>query len=169
MQKQQIIDNLISNLKDSTAVILTNYQGLKVDELTSLRRTLRQTFAKYQVIKNSAMSIALKTKGLEGLSKLLNSPTGIAFIKSKDPLIPVKELVQFSKEHDKLKIKSGYLFDRIFSAEEIIKIADLPPKEVLIGQLVSILKLPLMRLVNVLQSPQRNLVSVLEQIKSRKA
>jgi len=114
MQKQERLENLISNLKDSTAVIVTNYQGLKVNELSSLRNALQGVSAKYQVIKNSAMLVALKNKGLEGLSETISGPTGIVFIKTQDPLTPVKKLVEFSKEHDKLRIKSGYLFNRIF-------------------------------------------------------
>ena len=168
MNKQQHLENLVNYIKNSNGFLFTEYQGLKVEELNELRKNLRPFNSKYCVTKNTLMPIALKNAGIEIPSDQIKGPLGLVFINVSDPVTPTKKVIEFSKEHDKLKIKSGYLFGKFFTLKEVIEISKLPGRDVIIGQLVGLLKGQIFNLVSVLKANLYNLVSVLDQIKQRK-
>jgi large subunit ribosomal protein L10 len=122
----------------------------------------------YKVVKNTLSKIALKEAGLEEFAKHFEGPTAIAF-ENGDTVGPAKVLIDYSKEHAKLKVKAGLLGTKILSFNEIKSLASLPSREVLIGKMLGTLKAPMYNLVNVLQAVPRNMVYVLEAIRKQRS
>jgi large subunit ribosomal protein L10 len=166
-EKEIAVQELTDKINKNKSVVLTEYQGLTVAEISELRAKLRPLGCEYKVIKNTLSKIALKNAGLEEFSKLFSGPTAIA-IEQGDPVAPAKILIDFSKEHAKLKIKAGLLGDKILSSDEIKSLASLPSREVLLAKLLGTMNAPITGLVNVLQGNIRNLVYVLEAVRKQK-
>ena len=163
-EKERVVSQLHARLQDFTCVIFTDYRGLNVEEITRLRRQLREASVEYRVVKNTLMRLATKETSLEGLSELLVGPTAMA-ISNDDPLAPARLLTEFSKEIPKLEIKGGLVEGRVVGPGEIEGLAKLPGKEVLLGNLLRLLKGGQFRLVNVLSAHLMRLVQVLEAIR----
>jgi large subunit ribosomal protein L10 len=166
-EKEQEIAGLNEKFKKMGGMIVTSYQGLNVGELCELRKDLKKINSQYIVVKNTFATIALKELKMEGLAKELTGPTAVLVING-DPVSAAKKIISFSKEHEHLKIKSGFIFDKIVSAEEIGKIAVLPSREVLLGKFTGVLKMTLVGFVNVLQAPIRKLVYTLDAASRKK-
>ena len=166
-EKSLVVEELKDKFQAATTVILTDYRGLKVGELQDLRGKLRTGEIEYKVIKNNLAKIALEELDLKDLIQHLQGPTAVAFA-FKDPVDPVKILVNFAKEHEKLKIKIGLLNGETLESEDISKLAALPPREILLSRVVAGVCQPLTGLVNVLVGPLRNLVFILKNLEEKK-
>jgi len=163
-EKEQVVSELHRKLQELRAVILTDYRGLDVEEITRLRRQLQEVSAEYRVVKNTLMRLASKETSLEQLSDLLVGPTAMAF-SNTDPLAPARVLLEFSKEMPALEIKGGLVEGRVVGPHEIEAMAKLPGREVLLGNLLRLLKGGQVHLVNVFSAHIRKLVQVLEAIR----
>jgi large subunit ribosomal protein L10 len=163
-EKERVVSELHEQLQDFKGVILTDYRGLSVDEMTRLRRQLGEANVHYRVVKNTLMRLASKETGLEALSDLFVGPTAMA-VSNDDPLAPARVLSGFSKEIPLLEIKGGLVEGRVVGPGEIEGMAKLPGKEVLLGNLLRLLKGGQSHLVNVLSAQVRRLVQVLEGIR----
>ena len=135
----------------SNATVLTEYRGLTVAQLKTLRRSLGAN-ANYAVVKNTLTKIAAKEAGVEGLDDLLAGPSAIAFIKG-DPVEAAKGLRDFAKAHPLLVIKGGYMDGKTLSAAEIAKLADLESREVLLAKLAGAMKASLSQAAALFQAP----------------
>lgn len=166
-KNQETVKNYVERFSSSRAFILADYQGLNVIEMNELRNSLRKDESEFVVVKNTSAAIAFKDSGIN-LEEYLTGPTGIVIVKSKNPVTPLKKLFDFSKDHEKFKIKSGYMFDQVFSVSEISKLKDLPSYEALVTKTVVSLNSLLVRLVNAVQSPLQKMVTVTNKIKSGK-
>jgi large subunit ribosomal protein L10 len=164
-EKERVVSELHERLQDFTCIIFTDYRGLNVEEITRLRRQLREASVEYRVVKNTLMRLATKETSLEGLSELLVGPTAMA-ISSDDPLAPARLLTEFSKEMPKLEIKGGLVEGRVVGPGEIEGLAKLPGKEALLGNLLRLFKGGQFRLVSVLSAHLMRLVQVLEAIRT---
>lgn len=167
VKKEKQVNELKEKLAKASSVILTDFRGVTVKEMTELRHRLRQANIEYKIIKNNLVIRAIKNSDIEMLSEYLQGPTAIAF-GVDDPVTPVKILVDFAKEYKKLEIKAGVIQGKVLRDEEVKKVAKLPPKEVLIAQVVAGIQAPLSKLVNVLNSPIRALLNVLKAIEEKK-
>ncbi len=163
-EKERVVAELHERLQGFRAIIFTDYRGLNVEEITRLRRQLREASAEYRVVKNRLMRLATKETNLEGLSGLLLGPTAMA-ISNDDPLAPVRVLTEFSKEMPMLEIKGGLVEGRVVGPGEIEGLAKLPGREVLVGNLLRLLKGGQFRLVSVLSAHIMKLVQVLGAIR----
>jgi large subunit ribosomal protein L10 len=163
-EKERVVSELHQKLQNIRAVILTDYRGLNVEEITRLRRQLQKASVEYRVVKNTLMRLASKGTGLEGLSDFFVGPTAMA-VSNDDPLAPARVLLEFSKETPLLEIRGGFIEGRVVSPREIEGIAKLPGREVLLGNLLRVLVGGQFRLVNTLSSHIRMLVRVLEVIR----
>ena len=136
--KAAAVAELTSDFRDAAAAVLTEYRGLTMAQLTTLRQTLgRETT--YAVTKNTLAKIAARDAGLTDLDELLVGPTAIAFVKG-DPVEAAKGLRDFAKTNPLLVVKGGVLDGRMLSAEEITKLADLESREVLLAKLAGAMK-----------------------------
>lgn len=136
--KASSVAELADHFRESNAAVLTEYRGLTVAQLKTLRRTLGSTVT-YAVVKNTLTKIAAKDAGVTGVDDLLAGPSAIAFVKG-DAVDAAKALRTFSKENPALVIKGGYMDGKPLSADEISKIADLESREVLLSKLAGAMK-----------------------------
>ncbi|MHB0913924.1 MAG: 50S ribosomal protein L10 [Armatimonadota bacterium] len=168
MPKQRNIDQvaeLKQDLERSKALLLTDYRGLRVSEISDLRRKLRAMGASYKVVKNTLFELA---SGNEEVFPMLTGPTAIAFV-GNDPVASAKALVDFAREHKALELKGGVVEGRVLGAEQIQALSKVPPRDVLIAQMVGSIQSPLSNLVGTLQGVMSGLVYTLQAVAAEKA
>ena len=134
-EKAQLISDLGERMKGFQAVVLTNYRGLNVEQMSHLRQRLREEKISYHVVKNTLMRLASKGTDLEKLDHYFEGPTAMA-ISFGDPVLLVKILSEFIKTQPLLKIKIGLIQGRVTSPEEVKALATMPSREVLFGQVL---------------------------------
>ena len=137
-QKEEVVKNLAERLKSAKVIILTDYRGISVDDVTKLRSDLRNANAEYKVIKNNIIKRALDMNGESGLDELLAGPTAI-LMGDEDYLEPSKVIYKFAKDNDFYKIKGGIIDGKVVTAEEIVTLAKLPSKQELVAKLAGCL------------------------------
>jgi large subunit ribosomal protein L10 len=159
-EKEQAVETLRDRLERAEAVVVTDYRGLSVAQLSKLRRDLRARGAEFHVVKNSLTERALAEVGVSLPAELLTGPTGLAFL-YEDLSAPTKALQDCAKETNILTIRGGLLSGKALDAKGINALADLPSREQLLAQLLGVIQGPQRQLVTVLNAPLRDLVSVL--------
>lgn len=137
-QKEEEVKALAEQMKEAKLVLLTDYRGINVTDVTALRKTLREANSEYRVIKNNITRRALKECNLEGLDEALIGPTAV-ILNNEDYLAPAKAIYEFTKKNDFYKIKGGIVDGKVMTAEEIITLAKLPSKETLLSMLAGAL------------------------------
>jgi large subunit ribosomal protein L10 len=138
-EKVAAVAELTERFKDSSGAVLTEYRGLTVAQLAELRRSLGKD-ATFTVVKNTLTKIAVSEAGLESqLSALLAGPSAIAFVDG-DVVEAAKGLRDFARAHPLLVIKGGVLEGKAMSPSEIVRLADLEPREVLLAKLAGAMK-----------------------------
>jgi len=160
--KAVIIDELAQKFTVCDIGILTDYRGLTNMEMTSLRRRLRESGIEYRVVKNTLARFAAVKADIEELVASLTGPIAVAFGYG-DITAPAKVLVGYIKSAKTgLGIKGGFLSQRVLTAEEVVTLATLPSREVLLAKVVGGMQAPIVLLVNQLAAPLRGLVCVLQ-------
>ncbi len=137
IKKEQVSD-LASKMKEAKLILLTDYRGINVEDVTSLRNDLRNAKAEYKVIKNNITRRALAEAGIEGLDESLEGPTAV-IMTNEDYLEPTKAIYNFTKNHEFDKIKAGVVEGKVMTAEEIITLAKLPSRDDLLSMLAGAL------------------------------
>ncbi len=165
-EKQLVVEDIKKKFAGSTGVVLADYRGLTVSQVTSLRVELRQAGIEYRVLKNTMVRRAADEMGIQGLEKYLEGPTALAF--SADPVAPAKILSEFSKKNKNLTIKAGVLEGKVINSEKVKDLANLPSREVLLSQVLAGMQGPLQGMVNVLQGPIRKFGYALEEVRKLK-
>ena len=165
-QKQKIVEELADRFKRQKIAIFTDFHGVSVAKARELRRLLKKNDADYKVAKKTLFDRALESAGMKVKTEELEGEIGVAFGYG-DQVAPAKTLFKFSKENKTFKLLAGILGDRILEAKEVLALAKLPSREILLAQLVGTMQTPLRGLVNVLQGNIRGLVVVLNKIKDK--
>ena len=137
-QKKEEVSKLAAKIKDAKVVLLTDYRGINVSDVTGLRAKLREAEVEYSVIKNNITRRALAECNIEGLDDALLGPTAV-IIGNNDYLDACKTIYEYAKDNEFYKIKGGIIEGKVVSVEEIITLAKLPSKETLIGMLAGAL------------------------------
>lgn len=137
-QKKEEVTKLANKIKDAKLVLLTDYRGINVENVTDLRANLRKSNTEYTVIKNNITRRALAEAGIEGLEDKLVGPTAV-IISNEDYLEPAKTIYEFTKNNEYYKIKGGVVEGKVMTAEEIVTLAKLPSKETLLSMLAGAL------------------------------
>ncbi|MBO4293477.1 MAG: 50S ribosomal protein L10 [Clostridia bacterium] len=137
-QKKEEVTALANKIKEANLVLLVDYRGINVEDVTNLRTSVRNTKAEYKVIKNNITRRALAEAGIEGLEDKLVGPTAV-IMTSEDYLETTKAIYNFSKENDFYKIKGGVVEGKVMTAEEIITLAKLPSRDTLLSMLAGAL------------------------------
>lgn len=166
-EKVQKVESLVEGFRDASLVILADYRGLKVSQLTKLRKVLYTQNSKALVVKNSLSKLAFQELGFEEASEYFSGPSFFVFTEG-EIVDPVKAVVSFSDENEQLKIKGGYLGRVAISDVQIRAIASLPSKKQLLTNVVCAMNTPIVRLVRGVASPLVGLVNVLKAIKDKK-
>ena len=167
-KNQTDVKILAEKFKAMKGMIMTEYHGLSVSQISELRSELRKCGCEYLVVKNTLSKIALKEVGLESVNEYFDGPTAIV-VESGDPVSPAKVVAEFAKKNEKFVVKAGLLDGKILAAGEIKSLAALPSKEVLIAKMLGSMQAPISGFVNVLQGSLRNLVYVLNAVKEKQA
>jgi large subunit ribosomal protein L10 len=165
--KTSAVDELTTQFREASAAVLTEYRGLTMSQLTTLRRSLGSETT-YQVSKNTLAKRAAANAGLNGLDELLTGPTAIAFVNG-DPVEAAKGLRDFAKANPLLVIKGGVLDGRALSADEIKKLADLESREVLLAKLAGAMKANLSKAAATFQAPLTQMARLAAALEEKKA
>lgn len=144
-QKKQIVEEISTKFRDSKSTIIVDYRGLKVAELTELRKSLRDAGIEFKVYKNTMTRRAAEQAELSALDEALTGPNAIAF-SNEDVVAPAKILNDFAKKHEALEIKAGVIEGNVATVEEVKALADLPSREGLLSMLLSVLQAPIRNL-----------------------
>lgn len=137
-QKKEEVTKLANKIKEAKLVLLTDYRGINVEDVTTLRADLRKSNTEYTVIKNNITRRALAEAGIDGLEDKLVGPTAV-IMSNEDYLEPSKTIYEFTKSNEYYTIKGGVIDGKVMTAEEIITLAKLPSKETLLSMLAGAL------------------------------
>ena len=137
-KKEEKVNELATKIKDAKLVLLTDYRGITVEDVTSLRNTLRDAKSEYRVIKNNIVRRALDANGENALDSVLEGPTAI-IIAEEDYVEPLKAIYKFSKDNEFYKIKGGIVEGKVMSVDELVALAKLPSRQELLGMLAGAL------------------------------
>ena len=154
-QKKQVVSEIKEKLEKAQSVVLVDYRGLTVENVTELRNKYREAGVEYKVYKNTLMRFAFNELGVKDLDEQLNGPSAIA-ISYNDVVAGAKITNEFAKSNDKLKIKAGYAEGKVLDEAGIKALASIPSREILLGQLAG-----------VLQGNIRNLAYMLSQVSEK--
>lgn len=166
--KAKLKDEIGERLSRADAVVLTEYRGLTVDEVSQLRSKLRECGAEYKVSKNRIAKLAVReTENFKDLEDQLTGPVGLVYM-YEDPAAASKAVLEFGKGNEKFVIRDGMMDGKPLTKNDMKALADLPSKEVLLGQIVGSLVSPHRGLVTTLSGVSRNLVQVINAIKDTK-
>ena len=165
--KMVTVEELKEMIKDSKSVILSDFTGLNVADISELRRHCRENGIQFRVIKNTLAKRSFEELGIEGMDALLEGPTAFA-VSEVDEVAAAHVLKKFADDYELPRFKGGYVAGRILDEKETIRLASLPSREVLHAQVVGTFQAPLRGLVGVLNASLRDLVGVLDAIKEKK-
>ena len=166
-KKRKIIDELIDDISRSEIIIATNYQGLTAKQMSELRQTLAKAGSEYRVVKNTLARIAADKANKGRMVDIVDGPVALAFSHS-DITGLAKALNQYIKSKESpLQIRGALLGERVLKPEEVITLANLPSKEVLISQLIAWLQAPMIGFRDILGFPLQGLITVLQNRKEQ--
>jgi large subunit ribosomal protein L10 len=165
-EKEASVQSFREELDGAQIAIVTQYQGITVEQVTRLRTRLREKGVTFRVYKNTLAKRALDERGLGAVAKFMEGPTAWAFC--KDPVAPAKVLKEFSKEVGKVAMRGGILDGKAVTGAQLKALAELPSREVLLSQLVGTFAAPIRKFLGTLEAVPRNFVNVLDQVKKQK-
>jgi ribosomal protein L10 len=159
--KVAVVEEMTAVFKDAKAIYLADCTGLDVPRVTELRKKLYSQNVAFHVAKNRLARIAFRNAGLEGLDGALVGPTGFVVVRG-DVVAPAKILADFARDAEgKPKVKLGFVDGHVYVAEQVAALAALPPRDVLLAQVVCAVQSPITGLVFTLQAVLRSLVGTL--------
>ncbi len=167
-KKEAVVAELTDILKRAKGVYLTDFTGLDVPAFTLLRKQLREESVSYRVIKNRLAKLAVKRAGIAGLDNVLRGPTGLVCA-DKDPVAPARVLSKFAAEVDgKPAVKAGYIDGEVFVDDQLDRLAQIPPRDVLLSQIVSAMQSPISGLAFTLNGILQKFVGTLQAVVKKK-
>jgi large subunit ribosomal protein L10 len=166
-EKQRIAEDLRDRFSKSAIIVLTDYKGLDVAAMNDLRRRLGAEGIEYQVVKNTLLVRAAEKTDVALIEDFFKGPSAVA-LSYKDPVAPAKVLTQFAKDNEKLEIRVGLLNGKVLDADAIKALAKLPSREVLLGQLLSVMNEVPTSFVRTMAEIPRSFLNVLTALKDQK-
>ncbi len=168
--KQQVVSEIVERFKNAKSVVMVDFKGLTVEEVTALRAKFRAAQVDYVVLKNTLVKRALKELAIEGLDDVLQGPSAFAF--AMNDAVSGAKVIKEYMEADKrntMTVKAGLLDGVVMDAKAVRALADLPPKEVLVARLMGSLNAPITNFVGVLSATLRSLVYAVDAVRKQKA
>jgi large subunit ribosomal protein L10 len=167
-EKQEMVTALVSRLRRSTTVYVTDFTGLDVAKLTQLRRRLRQAGTEFVVVKNTLARRALGDAQVPGLEDHLAGPTGLV-LAGADPVAAAKVLAEFAKEFEKPAIKVGLVDGKAVTPAQVKRLASLPTRNELLSQLGGALQAPMAGFLGAMHGVLLNMVGALEALRNKRS
>ena len=161
-EKERLVEELTERLRSTETLIVADYRGLTVSEIDELRGKLIEQGARFTVVKNTLTKRAAEAAGVEGLITLLDGPTAIAFLETGGDPVAVAKALDDAGKTEVLVVRGGFLEGEEIGAEEVKRLAKLPPADVLRAQLVGALAGSLTTVVGLFAAPMRDLVGVID-------
>jgi large subunit ribosomal protein L10 len=166
--KREMVGELVEAFSSSPSAIVADYRGLKVSDITIIRRSLRDKGVQYRIVKNRLARIAADQAGLEEMSPLLEGPTGIA-LGTADEAALAKAFLDAIRPYRSVVVRGAVLRGRRIDGDAVTRLATLPPREQLLGQLAGGIVSPLATMGSLLSAPLRNLGYALQQVRDQRA
>ncbi|MEA5002194.1 MAG: 50S ribosomal protein L10 [Christensenella sp.] len=166
-EKQAAVADVVDKMKRAQCMVVLDYRGLTVEEVTSLRNQFREVGVEYKVIKNNMLKRAADELNIEGVDEYFKGPSAVAF-GYEDPVAPAKVLCKFVKGVNKTEIKGGILDGKVMDAAGINSLSKLPSKEELIAKMLGSLNAPVTNFALALQAIPRGLACALNAVVGQK-
>ena len=160
-QKKEFVEQFAQKVASAKLALVTNFIGLNVGQINSLRGDLRKSDCEMKVVKNTLIRLAAKGTPLEQLDSLFEGPNALV-LGYEDPVVSAKILTKFAEKHPQLVLKGGVLEGKTISSEEIVALSKLPGREVLLSQLLGLLKAPQRNMVSLMSAVPRKLLYALQ-------
>jgi large subunit ribosomal protein L10 len=167
-ERQETVESLTEQLRASPNLYVTDFTGLNVLRMTEFRRRLRAAGVTYVVVKNTLAQRALAANEVTSLDEHLAGPTGLV-LAGKDPVVAAKVLTDFAKEFEKPAIKIGLVDGRPVTADQVRRLASLPPRDVLLSQLAGAMQAPMAQLAGVMNGMLYQMVGALEALRAQRS
>lgn len=164
-EKEALVQDLSGRLTGVKSIYLADFSGMTVEKATALRAKCRASGVHYKVIKNTLLKRAANSVGITQLDPYLEGPTVLAYSLDSE-VEPARVLVDFAKENERPLVKAGLIGDRLYGAEEVKQLASLPPRDVLLAQVLGTISAPLSQFlgaVNALLASPAQLAGALEE------
>ena len=165
--KVAAVAEIADEFRGASASVVTEYRGLTVTQLTTLRRALGSDVS-YRIAKNTLVKRAAQDAGVDGLDALLTGPTAIAFV-TGEPVDAAKALRDFAKDNKALVIKGGYMDGNALSVDEVNRIADLESREVLLAKLAGAMKGNLSKAAGLFAAPASQVARLAQALADKRA
>ncbi len=165
--KQLVVKEMVSRYHTVNNYIVVGYQGIKALEFDQLRKDMHKKNIDLEIVKNSLAAIAFREIGVSGIVSLLNGPTAIV-TGGEDPVLLVKEIIEWSKKISQLRLRGGFVDGATLSVGDIDNLAKLPTLPVLRTQIVTSINTPVVGVVSAFNSILRSLATVLQAVKDQK-
>ncbi|KPJ58881.1 MAG: hypothetical protein AMJ46_13375 [Latescibacteria bacterium DG_63] len=167
-EKQQAVAELAAKIDAAKSIVLTDFTGMDVLTISELRKQCREAEVEYRVVKNSITRLAALQTRFGFLAEKLEGPTALA-MSTTDELAPARVISVFRRQHELPAIKLGLVEGKVVRSDELERLAFLPSREVLLGQVAGLLRAPMSRLSYVLRFKLRQLAVAMEELKKKKA
>jgi large subunit ribosomal protein L10 len=167
--KKQFVDSFKKRLEESRSCILTNYQGMAVNDITELRSKLRKSECAMKVVKNRLVRRAIKdikNEVYDELDSFLKGPTAV-LLAGKDPSAAVKIFKEYADKNEFMEFKAGVINDNMVTDEQLMRLADLPSREVMLGKTVNVINAPIQGFYSALSGIIKNFVYALNAVKEK--
>ena len=165
-EKVERVAELKERIEGSDALLLTEYRGLSVSEITELRRSLAEGGTRFQVVKNTLMRRAVNDAGVAELEVLLEGPSAVAFVEG-DPVAAAKSVVDAAKKYPTLVLKGGFMDGKMLSADDAKALASLESREVMLSKIAGLMKSEMSKAAALFVGAQSKFLSLLEAYKEK--
>jgi large subunit ribosomal protein L10 len=167
-ERQETVQTLTEQLRESPNLYITDFTGLNVLRMTEFRRRLRAAGVTYVVVKNTLALRALAANSVTGLEEHLAGPTGLV-LAGQDPISAARVLTDFAKEFEKPAIKIGLVDGRPVTADQVKRLASLPPRNILLSQLAGVMQAPMAQFAGVMNGMLYQMVGALEALRAQRS
>jgi len=167
-QKEQELASLKEKMARANQIVVADHTGINVADLTQLRRKLREAKSEFRVSKNTLLKLAVKNSDLAVLDEHFSGPTAIIF-GYDDPSVPAKIVYDSIKDKEKPRFKAYYSNGKVYGIDVLKKIAELPPRNVVIAMLIGTVQGPISQFIMVLDAATREFIGTLDSLAKQRA
>ena len=165
-QKIELAKGVANEITNAEGIIITSYKGLNFPQMDNVRRAVKSGGNDFRVIKNTLLKKALNGCNIDALNQFLTESTAMVLVR-KEFAAAAKDIKKYSKDYAQFAVKAGYFNNKFLSKDDVLAIADLPPREQLLAQLLATMNAPVQNFISLLANIPRSLLNVLNAVKER--